>query len=172
MTIREDDQRKAQAFCDDIGCTKVHHLREQLPGFVANIREGERDRCLLVVVTEEELIGNLPSEHQALLNVVDKVGVARLTVIATKRSIARRIVEEDLHEDAEAKSVVGAVKYTEGLREKVDRLKGGRDHDTLVLADLVKKREALRKALAQIAGVAFRLENQEILDLCSKALEE
>ena len=46
MPVTDQDRADAKAFCDQIGCTTVHHLRDELPAFVASIREAERARCL------------------------------------------------------------------------------------------------------------------------------
>lgn len=94
MTTTYEDREKAREFCDRIGCTKVHHLREELPDLIAQVREAERARCLEIVRSEEELVGQPPLEVQKLFAVVDKIGIARMTVGSTKKSIARRIEEE------------------------------------------------------------------------------
>jgi hypothetical protein len=42
MSANEEARLLAKEFCDAIGCTRAHHLRNELPGFVARIRAAVR----------------------------------------------------------------------------------------------------------------------------------
>jgi hypothetical protein len=57
VPITDKDRAIAKDFCDQIGCTTVHHLRDELPQLVATVREAEQARCVAVVETEDDLTG-------------------------------------------------------------------------------------------------------------------
>jgi hypothetical protein len=96
MPITPNDRAIAKAFCDEIGCTTVHHLRDELPAFVARVRETEQARCLAIVETEEELTGEPSPVSLRLLETLPKLGFARLAVRNTKDAIAARIQGDNL----------------------------------------------------------------------------
>lgn len=75
MPITDNDREIAKNFCDLLGCTTVHLLRDELPQLVATVREAEQARCITVVETE---------------------------VFHTKASIVRRIRETDHESVAKA----------------------------------------------------------------------
>jgi hypothetical protein len=50
--VTDDDRAMASEFCNSIGCTVVHHLRDELPAFVATVRARGRQEVEARVVTE------------------------------------------------------------------------------------------------------------------------
>jgi hypothetical protein len=90
--VIDTDKSESERFCDELGCSRDHILRQHLPLLLAKVREEERARCLDIIETEDELAETPPPIVEALLMRTSQVEVARMVVGTTKKSIARRII--------------------------------------------------------------------------------
>lgn len=87
MAITDKDRVVAGKFCNDIGCTAIHVLRDKLPGLLAEVREAERARCVAVIEEDNGVEEEPPAP--ALLMIADKAATGVHAIVELMRGAVR-----------------------------------------------------------------------------------
>ena len=97
MSVAAIDLEISKHFCDFLGCSEDHLLREALPMLIESVRAAERARCMKIVETEKVLEGEPIDEarsiiiHKMTLGVPGIVEMLRGAVGTTKDCILARM---------------------------------------------------------------------------------